>query len=54
MTTEQSDQLRQQILLDHLKRRLMFCEDEVEESYLRKEIEKIEGKKIDQISPRDI
>jgi len=52
MTTEQSDQLRQQILLDHLKRRLMFCEDPIEESYIREEIEKIE--KIDQISPRDI
>jgi hypothetical protein len=51
MTVSQSDKLRQEILLKNLKTRLFFCEDEVEEEYIKKEIEKIEKK--DQISPRD-
>ena len=51
MTVAESDRLRQEILLKNLKTRLFFAEDEIEEEYIKKEIERIEKK--DQISPRD-
>ena len=41
MTTQET------LLLQHLNKRLMFCEDGIEESYLREEIEKIEAKRLD-------
>ena len=43
----ESDAMRQELLLKHLNHRLMFCEDGIEESYIRKEIEKIEAKRLD-------
>ncbi|MBW8383993.1 MAG: hypothetical protein K0M69_15920 [Youngiibacter sp.] len=47
MTVLESDAMRQELLLKHLNHRLMFCEDGIEESYLREEIEKIEAKRLD-------
>ena len=46
-----TEKMRQALLLSHLKRRLMFCEDAKEEEYIKEKIE--DAKKIDQISPRD-
>jgi hypothetical protein len=51
MTVQEADRRSQEILLKNLKTRLFFCEDEIEEEYIKKEIERIEKK--DQISPRD-
>lgn len=39
------EKMRKALLLQHLERRLMFCETEEEENYVRKELDKI--------SPRD-
>ena len=42
-----TEKMRQALLLSHLKRRLMFCEDPKEEEYVKEEIEKLESKRMD-------